>query len=169
MKIPFIKTPRLALMEPSKDAFNAYLVFYSDLVASQMYGGPLTKGQTWARLKADIGSWYMLGFGVWVLKEIDSDRVVGTCGFWKGCDWPTELTWWILPQARGKGYAIEASKAAIDHAYNQFNWCSVETYMNDDNIAARNLAIKLGGIKHDRRKFPDGLERDVFIIPRNAE
>ena len=168
MKIPFLTTDRLELTPPNLDAFAAYSDFYSDEEASKMYGGPLPREQVWARLKADIGSWHLLGFGVWIIKEKGSGSFIGTCGFWKGCDWPTELTWWLLPSSRGKGYAFEASKTAISFAYNQLHWHSVETYMDDDNSAARKLVVKLGGVKFDRRKFPHGLERDVFNIPRNA-
>ncbi len=162
MKIPFLETQRLELSAPSQDALSAYIEFYTNKEASHFYGGPLTIEQSWNRLKADLGSWYLSGFGVWAIKEKHSGQVIGTCGFWKGKDWPKELTWWLLPSAHKKGYAIEASMAAIDYAYNQLHWSSVETYMNDDNVAARNLTIKLGGTKTRRMKFPDGLERDVY-------
>tara|TARA_B100002049_G_C15967016_1_gene327046 strand:+ start:65 stop:571 length:507 start_codon:yes stop_codon:yes gene_type:complete len=168
MNIPFLTTERLELVPPNLDAFEVYSQFYSDEEASKMYGGPLPKEHIWARLKADIGSWYLLGFGVWIVKENESGNFAGACGFWKGCDWPTELTWWLIPSARSKGYAVEASKAAIGFAHNQWQWHSVETYMNDENVAARKLVLKLGGIQNGRRKFPDGLERDVYTFPRNA-
>lgn len=167
MKIPLLKSKRLELVAPSPEAFPVYLKFYSSSDASKHYGGPLSSEQIWARLKADIGSWHMLGLGVWVVKELYTNSLIGTCGFWKGYDWPIELTWWILPEARGKEYATEASKAAIEYAYQSLKWESVQTYMNDENTAARNLAIKLGGAKSDRKKFPDGLERDIYQIPRN--
>lgn len=166
MKIPSLETERLLLLTPSQDAFSTYLKFYSSQQASHFYGGPLSDEQIWARLKADLGSWYLLGFGVWMLREKETNSFVGTCGFWKGKDWPTELTWWLLPCARSKGYAIEASKAAIEYAYSEFNWHYVETYMNDENLPARNLVTKLGGVKSNRCKFPDGLERDIFRLPR---
>ena len=38
--------------------------------------------------------------------------------------------------------------------------------MNDANVAARKLVEKLGGTKLLRDRFPDGLERDVFRLPR---
>ena len=168
MHIPYLKTERLVLVPPSHDALPIYLEFYLDSTASNQYGGPLSREQAWARLKADIGSWYLLGFGVWVVKEIETGSLIGTCGYWKGYDWPTELTWWLLPCARGKGYATETSKAAISYAYEHFKWKTVETYMNDENLPARNLALKLGGVKKRRDEFPDGLERDIFQLPRNA-
>jgi RimJ/RimL family protein N-acetyltransferase len=133
-----------------------------------MYGGPINIEQVWSRLKADIGSWYLLGYGVWAVQQKSDNSLIGTCGFWKGKNWSKELTWWVMPEGRGKGVATEASKAAIDHAYMMFKWSSVETYMNDDNIAARSLVEKLGGKKVDRKVFPDGLSRNIYQLPKSA-
>jgi ribosomal-protein-alanine N-acetyltransferase len=163
--IPLIETHNLRLVAPADHSVELYEKFYTDQKASALYGGPLSKDQTFARLKADLGSWYLLGFGVWVIQEKTSNELIGTCGFWQGKGWPVELTWWILPEYRGKGYAFEASKAAIDHAYQTFLWPKVETYMNDDNVAARGLVLKLGGIKSGRAIFPDGLQRDIYLLP----
>ena len=93
---------------------------------------------------------------------------MGTCGFWQGKGWPRELTWWLASEARGQGIAKEASIAAITHAYSVFEWSEVQTYMNDENSAARALVVSLGGHVVGRQRFPDGLERDVFQIPRPA-
>ncbi len=166
--IPSIETQQLRLIPPSLDCFELYKSFYTDAIASEMYGGPIGLEQVWTRLKADIGSWYLLGYGVWVIQQKSDDSLIGTCGFWKGKDWSKELTWWVMPEGRGKGVATEASKAAIEHAYIKFKWRTVETYMNDDNIAARSLVEKLGGKKVDRKVFPDGLLRDIYQLPKSA-
>jgi len=163
--IPTIETERLRLLPPSADCFDVYQRFYTDEAASKMYGGPISPEQVWARLKADLGSWYLIGFGVWVIQLKSDNSFVGTCGFWQGKGWPRELTWWVMPEGRGKGIATEASKAALQHAYREFKWESVETYMNDDNSAARALVEKLGGIKTSRKKFNDGLSRNIYALP----
>ena len=164
--IPVIETERFKLLPPTKQCFTLYQAFYADAEASSLYGGPLSDEQIWARLKADVGSWHLLGFGVWVIQDKQNDRLMGTCGFWQGKDWPRELTWWVLPEARGAGVATETSNAAIDYALTHLNWQSVETYMNDENIAARKLVEKLGGVKISRDKFPDGLSRDIYCLTR---
>jgi RimJ/RimL family protein N-acetyltransferase len=166
--IPIIDTERLMLIPPSIDCFEVYEEFYTDAEASKTYGGPINAEQVWARLKADLGSWYLLGFGVWVIQQKLDNSLVGTCGFWQGKGWPRELTWWLLPEARGQGIAKEASKAVLLHAYRIFQWESVETYMNDDNLLARSLVERIGGIKNRRLKFPDGLSRDVYVFPKPA-
>ncbi len=163
--IPIIETERLKLIPPDIDSFGLYEEFYTNAEFSQDYGGPLSTEQVWARLKADIGSWYLLDFGVWVIQQKSDQTLRGTCGFWQGRGWPRELTWWLLPESRGKGMASEASHAVIAHAYNEYKWQSVETYMNDDNASARALVERLGGQKIRRMEFPDGLSRDIFLLP----
>jgi [ribosomal protein S5]-alanine N-acetyltransferase len=160
-----LSTPRLSLIPPSALCGDLYERFYTDPVASSAYGGPLTADAAWARLKADLGSWHLSGFGVWVIQRKHEGDLVGTCGFWQGKGWPRELTWWLLPDARGAGLAQEASCAVIAHAFEVLGWDTVETYMNDANIAARSLAERLGGIKIRRERFPDGVERDIYRIP----
>lgn len=77
--IPTIETDRLLLIPPCEAAFDLYSAFYTDAHASQMYGGPITTGEAWARLKADLGSWYLSGFGVWAIQEKATSNLVGTC------------------------------------------------------------------------------------------
>ncbi|WP_444924440.1 GNAT family N-acetyltransferase [Microbulbifer sp. DLAB2-AF] len=166
--IPTIETERLKLVPPSLECFDAYEKFYTDEEASKMYGGPINKEQVLTRLKADLGSWHLLGFGVWVIQLKSDNNYIGTCGFWQGKDWPRELTWWVIPEGRGRGIATEASNAALLYAYNEFKWDVVETYMNDENIAARALVERLGGKKTRREKFNDGLSRDIYALHKSV-
>jgi [ribosomal protein S5]-alanine N-acetyltransferase len=76
-----------------------------------------------------------------IQRRLEGD-LAGTCGFWQGKGWPRELTWWLLPENRGAGLVYEASQAALLHAYGEFRWDSVETYMNDTNASARALVLR---------------------------
>jgi RimJ/RimL family protein N-acetyltransferase len=169
VRIPTLDTPRLKLIAPDRNCESAYLRFYTDEAASRAYGGPLTASAACARLAADLGNWYLHGFGVWAIVSKRDGAIVGTCGYWQGKGWPRELTWWLLPEARGCGYAKEASVAALVHAYDGFGWDRVETYMNDTNDLARALVIRLGGQKVARQRFPDGLDRDLYWLPRPSD
>lgn len=166
MLIPTLEADRLRLIAPSGACASAYQAFYTDASASQHYGGPTSAAQARARLAADCADWQRRGFGVWALELKAEREIVGTCGFWQGTGWPRELTWWLLPRARGVGLALEASRAAVRHAYASFGWPEVHTCMRDDNAAARALAFRLGGHIVGRQRFPDGVERDLFLIPQ---
>lgn len=166
MTIPALTTERLYLIPPGANCASAYLRFYTDASASASYGGPLSREAAWTRLAADLGSWYLQGFGIWALRHRARQEVVGVCGFWERPGWPRELTWWLLPAYRRQGLAKEASLTCIDHAYTEFGWAAVHSYANDDNLAARATLESLGAVVVERRCFPDGRERDLYLFPR---
>jgi RimJ/RimL family protein N-acetyltransferase len=162
---PPLDTPRLRLRGLDARCTAMYLRFYGDAEASAFYGGPLDDKAAWTRLAADIGVWQLQGFGVWAIERREDSALLGVCGFWQAPGWPRELTWWLLPEARGAGYAQEASQAVLRCACTEWGWPAVETYMPDDNLAARRLVERLGSTKHRRERFPDGVERDIFRLP----
>ena len=130
------------------------------------YGGPLTADKAWRILATDIGHWALRGYGRWAVTLKSSGEMIGGCGLYWPEGYPrSELTWWIIPLARRKGYAKEASIAAIKFGYETLGWPLVETHMNDENEAARHLVKSLGGTLIARETFPDGLTRDVFKLP----
>lgn len=163
---PELVTDRLRLVAPSIDHLDHYIDFFTDADASATYGGPLTDGQALARLAHDLGVWHLRGFGVWIITSNETGDVLGGCGFWQGLGWPHELTWWLLPGARGAGLAREASETAIRYAYEELGWPTVQTYMADDNEPARALAERLGGRASGRHRFPDDAERTIYLLPR---
>lgn len=173
MHAPALQTARLDLTPLGTDCEAAYQRFYTDAAASAAYGGPLTPAAAWSRLAADIGTWALQGFGVWAVHLRAADggvgEVLGVCGFWQGLGWPRELTWWLLPEARGQGLALEASRAVVAHAYEAWGWAEVQTYMNDNNEAAKALVARLQGRLVGRQVFPDGLERNLYTLPHPAK
>jgi RimJ/RimL family protein N-acetyltransferase len=169
MVIPTLQTDRLTLRAPAAEDFPVYRAFYDDEQASAFYGGPMSAPSAWRKLAGDIGHWHLRGYGMWSLVDRAGGRMIGSCGLVWPEGWPrSELTWWIIPDARRKGYALEASRAAIAWAYETLGWAQVETHMDDDNGPARGLALALGGIVIVRETFPDGLPRDVYRLPRAA-
>jgi RimJ/RimL family protein N-acetyltransferase len=156
-------TDRLVFERPGPAHAPAYIEFFADEDASRWYGGPLRPDQAWRRLAEDVGHWHLHGFGIWMLRLRESAAVVGGCGLWHPQTWPLpELTWWLLPGARGTGLATEASRAVIDHATRFLGWQSVPTFHDDANLAAARMVERLGGVEGDRIAFPDGVERIVW-------
>ncbi len=166
MTIPTLTTERLRLRAPQADDFAVYQAFFADAVGSGNYGGPLRADQAFRVLAADLGHWALRGFGKWMMVRRDTGDAIGGCGLFHPRGWPSaELTWWLMQDQRGAGFATEASKAAIVFAYKTLGWTSVETHMRDENEAARKLAARLGGTVTRRDQFPDGVTRDVFALP----
>lgn len=165
-QIPTLITERLELRAPAAEDAPVYRDFFADADASHFYGGPLDAERAWRVLATDLGHWALRGYGRWSVVETTTRRMVGGCGLWWPEGYPrSELTWWIIPAARRNGYALEASRAAVAFGYDELGWDMVETHMNDENVAARKLVEKLGGIRIVRERFPDGQERDIFKLP----
>ncbi len=170
MTIPALMTERLRLRAPQAEDFAVYQTFFADAVGSGNYGGPLRPDQAFRVLATDIGHWALRGFGKWIIVRRDTDQAIGGCGLSHPRGWPSaELTWWLLPDQRGVGFATEASKAVIAFAYQTLGWPIVETHMRDENKAARRLAERLGGSITRRAQFPDGVTRDVYALPREKD
>jgi len=165
-QFPILTTERLTMRGPQAADLDVYTAFYtaSDLTVGYYRGGR-TQGEIEAILDRDIMHWDK-GFGVWMLCLADG-QVIGGVGLVQEDDWNTrELTWWLLAEHRGAGYAAEASRAAIAYGYETLGWPQVETFMRDQNTPSRRLAERLGGTVIRRDLFPDGITRDVFALPR---
>ncbi len=168
--IPTLETERLMLRAPRGDDFPVYEGFFTDGEASRFYGGPVRTDIAWRRLASDLGHWQLRGYGLWAVERRSDGAMIGCCGLSWPVGWPRrELTWWLVPQARGHGFATEASGAAIAFGYDTLDWPLVETHVDDENAAARKLALRLGGRVMARETFPDGRERDVFALPNPAD
>ncbi|MDP5307649.1 GNAT family N-acetyltransferase [Paracoccus spongiarum] len=158
-----LHTQRLRLRLPCADDADAYAAFFADAEASHFYGGPLRRDQAFAILCRDIGHWSLRGFGKFAV--IRDGRTVGGCGIVHPEGWPRhELTWWLLPEARGAGLATEASRAVLGWARDALGLADVETHFHDDNSAALRLTRALGGQRLGRATFPDGIDRDIHAI-----
>lgn len=167
MTPPTLHTQRLRLEPPEARHLAAYQAFYAipnDQKGS--YRAPRPAAEVEGLLARDIAEWQRNGFGMFLLHTRDTGIFVGGTGLAHPADWPRhELTWWLMPEARGTGFATEASRAVLTWAYDTLGWAEVETHMRDENAPARNLVLRLGGEKIARETFPDGVTRDVFALP----
>ncbi len=161
-----LTTERLVLRRPEAGDLPAYRAFYrhSD-VAKGRYRRRESDAEVAAILDDDIEHWRKRGFGMWLMRLTGENDVIGGAGLSHADGWPShELTWWLMPGHRGKGFATEASRAIIAWAHRTLGWPRVETYMRDENLPARRLAERLGGRVCRRETFPDGVTRDVFAL-----
>lgn len=160
---PVLHTDRLVMTPISAAQEAAFVAFFA---ASDVAQGAYRRCDA-AEARAKVAAWvaaWRKGFGLWAL---EADGVlIGAAGLAWPDDFPShELTWLLFPEHRGKGYAEEASRAAIAWAYDILGWDPVETYIRDENAPARKLAARLGGVVTRRETFPDGVARDIFALP----
>lgn len=112
-----------------------------------------------------------------VICQSDDDRPLGkialrmpdhaspatTCAAIHRADHPVgELSYWLLPEARGRGLARAAVKAMVVHARETSDLRSVVMDIEFDNIASVRVAARMGA----ERREPSRVELDRAGIPR---
>lgn len=83
---------------------------------------------------------------VWMVIEKASAQVIGDVGFHSALrDGATvEIGYVLLPHARGKGYATEATAAVIDWTFAHTSVAQIIAQIDPDNDASLRVAAKLG-------------------------
>lgn len=114
---------------------------------------------------------YMYGlyqFGMWVVIEKESGNLIGRVGFGIAdyLDFSEiDMGYLIGAQYRRKGYAEEASRAALDYAGRILEFPQVSAYIDSENLISLHLIEKLGF--HRMKKFTyrgKGLYRYVLQL-----
>src|SRR5207302_1378042 len=73
----------------------------------------------------------------------------GRVGPWFPPGWPGfEVGWGIASEFRGKGYAVEAARAAIDWSFATFEIDRIVHCIDHENAASRAVARRLTADKH---------------------
>lgn len=99
-----------------------------------------------------------LSWRIRVIVERSSNTVIGSINL-KGppnADGDVEIGWGLNDDARGKGYATEASAAVIDWAIRQPGVATISATIPDDNYPSLRLAARLGFARTSgsRRNLP---------------
>ena len=151
--IPTIPTDRLPLRAPRPEDVPAFAAFYAS-DAAQFVGGPMTEAETWRYLCQVIGHWSMRGYGRWIVTLRDDDAPIGLVGLHNPLDWPEADAGWYIWSGTGKGYAVEAGKAARAHAYDTLGWTTVVSMIATGNDASIGAAKSMGAQREDDYQHP---------------
>lgn len=164
---PEIRTERLRLHGHGVLDFEGSVALWSDPQVVRYIGGrPFTREEVWARLLRYVGHWGLLGYGFWVVRDLESGRFLGEIGLG---DMRRPITdrfeapeagWAFLPEAQGRGLAGEALKAVLRFADERRSEavrtvCMIEP----DNIASIRLAER-----HGYRVYADTLYRGGRVL-----
>jgi len=142
---PVLQTDRLLLRPPTAEDFPAYAEFMGSEATAQFLGGAQPPSVAWRQWAAITGAWVLNGFSMFSFIEKATNRWIGRGGPWMPEGWPgTEVGWGIVADAQGKGYAKEASTAALDWAFDELGWSEVIHCIAPDNAASIGVARALG-------------------------
>jgi RimJ/RimL family protein N-acetyltransferase len=160
-----IETERLILRVPRADDLDGYVELMTDEEAARYIGKVQAPPVIWRGLAVMAGSWLLSGFGMFSVIEKTSGRCVGRIGPWQPLGWPgTEVGWGVIRSVWGKGYAYEASVAAMDFAVDVLGWSDIIHSIHPDNTRSRNLAARLGSVNRGPGRLPAPYEDDPIDI-----
>ncbi|QIG96033.1 MULTISPECIES: GNAT family N-acetyltransferase [unclassified Bradyrhizobium] len=115
----------------------------------------------WRNAAVISGHWTLHGFGMFAVEEKSSSRYIGRVGPYYPPEWPGfEVGWGIAKAHRGKGYAVEAARAAIDFVFANFTVDRIIHCIDPANVASQAVARRLGAVNEG----PGRLEGDVVDI-----
>ncbi len=143
-----IETPRLRLTGFTERHFDRYAAMLADPTCTRWIGDghALDRMNAWRSMAMLLGHWQLRGFGMWALENLADDTFVGRVGLMRPEGWPDiELGWMLCPDQRHHGYATEASKAALEFAWQRLRVPRVISMIRHDNDTARRVAERLGG------------------------
>src|SRR5262245_60510221 len=119
MNIPCLETERLLLRGCRESDFDAYAAIMADPeVMRTLTGTPLPRWEAWRSFAAWAGHWALRGYGMWAVEEKASGQFIGRAGLQYPEGWPgREVGWTIARGHWGRGYATEAGRASVRHAF----------------------------------------------------
>ncbi|MCB1600973.1 MAG: GNAT family N-acetyltransferase [Lysobacterales bacterium] len=104
----------------------------------------LTDAQEYLR-KGPLEMYERYGFGLYAIERKVDHQLIGICGLLKRETLPEpDLGYALLPQYAGVGYALEAARACVALAREQFRMPRLLAITTPENIRSRHLLEQLG-------------------------
>lgn len=143
MTAPTLHTERLTLRMPQIEDFDPRAEFYAS-ERSVWEGGPLSRVEAWRIWASEVGQWPLMGYGPFSV-EAQGDYV-GEVGVYHAAEFPEpELGWFVVPEAEGRGYALEAARAVMGWVRRSFGWDEIVNIIDPGNERSIALGLRLGG------------------------
>ncbi len=146
---PFqLKTKRLSLRELNPDDAPFMLDLLNDADFLRNIGDRGVRTLDEARqymINGAMTSYRQHGFGLWGVVADGLDGCVGICGLIRRENLAdVDIGYAFLPDARGKGYALEASQACMDFGREQLGLKRIVAITSQDNPPSSRLLEKIG-------------------------
>ncbi len=164
MEIPTLETARLRLVAPVSRHFDAFAAVFADAEFVKHFAtAPRDREASHRSFCALLGHWQLRGWGAFLVEDRVTAALVGCVGVSDWEDWPEpELGWWTVPTEWGRGYAVEAARAALDYFASLRRTTRLVSFVPPTNAASMRVAEKLGA-SFERDLQLHGLPVRVYV------
>ena len=167
---PTLETERLVLRGWRPEDFAPYCAMLADAETARFvtrHGRPYGPREVWAEMAFLAGHWQLRGYGMFVVEERATGAFLGRVGPLQPEGWPGfEIAWGLTPEARGKGYAVEAARAAIRWSFETLGIEAVISLIDPRNEASRRVAERVGERLTGRQFAPFADPCDIWELRR---
>ena len=163
-----LETPRLVLRMLRQSDLDAYAEMCGDPEVMRFLGNgrPMNRADAWRSLAVMIGHWHLRGYGLWAVEEKATGVLVGRVGFWEPEGWPAFEVGWTLRRAFwGRGFATEAARACLNHAFRRMGRQHIISLIRVGNLASVRVAERIGERLEGRMEL-QGHDTLVYGISR---
>lgn len=144
---PELETERLHLRPFRHEDLDAFAAIHADPEVMRYLGDgkAITRHEAWRSMAFLAGHWVLRGYGIWAVEERASGLLVGRVGLFYPEGWPGQEVGWTLARPYwGRGYAYEAARAAMAHAFEHLEWPRAISLIHPENKRSIALAERLG-------------------------
>lgn len=167
----FLRSARLGLRTWTPADLGIVQRLWGDARVTRLIGGPFTDREIRERLALEIANGETLGIQYWPAFRLEDDAFVGCCGFRPHpAPGALELGFHLLPEHWGRGFAGEAARLALAHAFASLGAPAVYAGHHPENDRSRALLERLGFQRIGEELYPPtgrlhptyGLDRESF-------
>lgn len=118
----------------------------SDPQVMRYLGGPVSRAEGDAVMARAQARWRKYGYGWWAVLLRDGGPLVGAACLQNLAhveDAPLEIGWRLMPRYHGKGYAIEAGRAAMAFGFDRIGVDRLVAVAHPDNVASHKVMQRL--------------------------
>lgn len=155
--MPELRTERLLLRGWQDTDLAPFAELNADPIAMEHFPSTLDTEQSAAMIERLRTRWREDGLSWWAVEELATGEFVGAVGLMRvDIDAPfndqedpnTEIGWRLRRAAWGRGYATEAARAVVDHAFGDPSLDELVSFTVVANTRSRRVMEKLG-MTHD--------------------
>lgn len=149
-----LRTDRLALVPLTPDDVESLLDFFNEPAVGRylLDGESVDRAWVVAEVEASEDRFGDNGAGLWTMRAATVDgacagvpELLGVVGFRPFFDPPElQLLYAVHPAAWGRGFATEAARAAVGHAFGTLGFDEVRAATDEPNAASIRVLEKLG-------------------------
>ena len=95
-------------------------------------------------VEQSVRSFEERGYGIWLVFLLQTEKLIGFAGLLQSSDESPNLIYGVHPEFCGNGFATEAAKAVLDHAFDTLALDSVKADVDEPNVISVRILEKLG-------------------------